>query len=249
MSDEIKGNMEQEIYIYMDDSGKLSNKENFSLYGGLVFISKDEKIKFANDYRNVLNDIKCRYCKGVSCSHNCPEIKSFIIKNSDRRRILNLCKTIRAYTIIINNNRVYKNIMESKASKGRFIEYNQRVLIKDIVNNLIKEKVINPNENVKLIINIDQQTTKSNGYYSLKDGIYEELVHGICNFNYGVIYRPILKSLDINVNYIDSRKSILIQASDMIAGSTRRIVVNKNYRLVDRLSKIDTYIWLRKMAP
>lgn len=249
MNGEIIQKAGQEIYIYMDDSGKLSKKEQYSLYGGLVFVSKKEKIKFANKYKHILKDIKCSYCDEASCYHDCPEIKSFIIKGFDRRRILNLCKNLRAYTIIINNDKVYDSIMESKASKGRFVEYNQRVLIKDIVNKLIREKAINPEENVKLIINIDQQTTKSNGYYSLKDGIYEELVHGVRNFNYGIYHTPILKSLDIDVYYIDSRKSILIQASDMIAGSTRKIVINEDYSLSDRLRKIDKYIWLRKMAP
>lgn len=34
---------QQEIYINLDDSGKLTSKENVSVYGGLVFFSKKEK--------------------------------------------------------------------------------------------------------------------------------------------------------------------------------------------------------------
>ena len=33
----------QEIYINLDDSGKLTSKEKISVYGGLVFLSKKRK--------------------------------------------------------------------------------------------------------------------------------------------------------------------------------------------------------------
>lgn len=36
----------QTVYINIDDSGKLVDKENVAVYAGLVFISKKEKNKF-----------------------------------------------------------------------------------------------------------------------------------------------------------------------------------------------------------
>lgn len=45
--------------------------------------------------------------------------------------------------------------------------------IKSTIEELIKDKKINPHKNVRLIINIDEQSTKSNGYYNLKDGLTE----------------------------------------------------------------------------
>ena len=53
----------QEIYINLDDSGKLTKKELLSVYGGIVFLSKKEKDKFITQYRSIINDIKCKYCK------------------------------------------------------------------------------------------------------------------------------------------------------------------------------------------
>jgi len=52
----------QEIYINLDDSGKLTSKERISVYGGLVFFSKKEKDKFITQYKSIINDIKCDYC-------------------------------------------------------------------------------------------------------------------------------------------------------------------------------------------
>ena len=74
----------QEIYINLDDSGKLTKKELISVYGGLVFLSKKEKDKFITQYRSIVNEIKCKYCK-KRCNKKCPEIKNTNIKNSDKR--------------------------------------------------------------------------------------------------------------------------------------------------------------------
>ena len=48
---------QQEIYINLDDSGKLTSKEHVSVYSGLVFFSKKEKDKFITQYRSIVKDI------------------------------------------------------------------------------------------------------------------------------------------------------------------------------------------------
>ena len=100
-------------------------------------------------------------------------------------------------------------------------------MIKQVIKSLIKEERINPNLPIKLIINIDEQTTKTNGYYNLRDGIIEELKYGIFNYNYGFFNVPIVNSdLDVEVCYQKSEKSYLIQASDLVAGTVRRLYLN-----------------------
>ena len=73
----------QEIYINLDDSGKLSSKEDISVYGGVVFLSKKEKDKFITQYKKIINEVKCEYCK--ICNHVCPEIKNTNIKPEHKR--------------------------------------------------------------------------------------------------------------------------------------------------------------------
>lgn len=216
----------QEVYINLDDSGKLSKKEVISVYGGLVFTSKREKDKFITQYRSIINDIKCKYC--AICGGVCPEIKNTNIKSSDKRRIMNYIKKYYIIGLVIKNDNVYKHIIENKRAKGRFIDYSLRRLIKEVINDNIEKKKIDGNKDLRIIINIDEQTTKSNGYYNLHDGLYEELKFGISNFNYGIKYNPILSGdLDIKVSYQDSGKSYLVQASDLISGSIRKLVLKK----------------------
>ena len=82
---------------------------------------------------------------------------------------------------VINNDKVYLNIKNDRASRGRFLDYSLKLLIKQTVKGLIKENRINPDNPIRLVINIDEQTTKTNGYYNLRDGILEELKYGINN--------------------------------------------------------------------
>lgn len=215
----------QEVYICLDDSGKLTKNENYSVYGGIVFLSKAEKDKFINEYRSIINDIKCKYCNN-KCSKICPEIKNTNIKEKDKRRIFNYIKKYYTTCVILNNQKVYSKIIDDKKSRGRFIDYAIRRLIKKTVSILIKKGYINNNLPMRIIINIDQQSTKSNGYYSLKDGLIEEFKYGIINYNYAKIVKPIIKgNLEIILKYQNSKNSYVVQAADLIAGTVRKYTI------------------------
>lgn len=221
----------QTIYINIDDSGKLVNTERVSIYAGLLFTSKKEKDKFITQYRSIVEDIRCKYCKkDVSiCTSNkaCPELKHNMLKPKHNRQLINYIKKYSILCCIINNDKVYSNIKSNTSSRGRFLDYSLKLLIKHTVKGLIKENRINPNLPIKLIINIDEQTTKTNGYYNLRDGIVEELKYGIFNYNYGTFHTPIVNSsLDVKVCYQKSEKSYLIQASDLVAGTVRKLYLN-----------------------
>lgn len=93
---------------------------------------------------------------------------------------------------------------------------------------LISDEKIVPNKPIRLIINIDQQSTKSNCYYNLHDGLIEELKYGIVNFNYSSLIKPIIYSnLDILISYQDSGKSYVVQAADLLAGTIRKKAIEE----------------------
>ena len=228
----------QEIFINLDDSGKLTPKEHISVYGGLIFLSKSEKDRFITQYRSIINDIKCKYCKYKACCNNkCPEIKNTNIKSSDKRRIMNYIKKYYIVALVINNDNVYTHIKMDKAAKGRFTDYAIRRMIKEAINSLINIESINPNKDVKIIINIDEQSTKSNGYYNLKDGLCEELKYGIVNFNYSNKIKPIINSgLDIILKYHNSQNSYAVQAADLLAGTIRKTSIENSTNIKESLS-------------
>jgi len=228
----------QEIYINLDDSGKLTTNEKISVYGGLVFLSKKEKDKFITQYRSIINNIKCDYCKSEECDHICPEIKNTNIKIKDKRRVMNYIKKYYVVGLVIKNDMVYDYIMESKAARGRYVDYAIRRMIKEMIKSLIKSNSINPYKPIRLIINIDQQSTKSNGYYNLKEGLMEELKHGIMNYNYSTKINPIVFSdLEIRVTYQESSRSYVVQAADLLAGTIRKTALKNIKKIHEELDK------------
>lgn len=213
--------MGNEIYILMDDSGKLNSNENLCIYGGLFFYSNKDYINFINKYKSIIDSIKCSYCSKdiTNCGQDCVEIKGTSkLKPKDKRRLFNLLKKQNNYGVFINNNRVYDKIMSDKAARGRYSDYAQKRIVKEIVLYSIRNKSIDSNKELSLNIKIDEAKTKSNGYYNLKDSIYEELVNGIINYDYSTIHKPLLTNgLKIKVRTFNSKYNFGIQGADIIS--------------------------------
>ena len=209
----------QIVRIYLDDSGKISEYEDYAVYSGLVFIEKEKLNVFTNKYKAVRNELwkKNEY-------KNYDELKGNNLKHKDRLRLLKLMKNEFKITLVIKNKFIRKKeILTNTSSKGRFKDYALKRLIKDTFKYLISKKLVDPNEPVVLVLNIDQETTKSNGYYSLTDGIYEEIKMGINNFDYGLTFKPILFSeFEVIRHSHNSKENIVIQSADILSNDIRR---------------------------
>lgn len=240
----------QQIFINMDDSGVLHYNDEICVYGGIAFISQKAKEDFERKYKSILKDINCSYCRKCKekCNHKCPEVKDTNIKNKHKRRIFNLIKQEYCSAIIINNKKVEESIMNNKKSRGRYRDYVQRILIKRIIEKLIKEEKIDPNKNIELIIRIDQQATSTDTNRRFIEDIEKELTKGINNYKCNVRHKPIVFSkLEIDLKYVESHKHIVIQASDLIAGETRKAVLhNKN---INEIIKSTEYLNVRIFVP
>ncbi len=219
----------QQIYINMDDSGVLHKNEKYCVYGGVVFIGKESRDKFIRQYKGVLNGIKCDYCPSdrSKCHHKCPEIKHYNILPYHKRRLYNLIKKSVTYAVAINNAKVNDNIMENKNSRGRFRDYCQRRIIKNSIQYLINQKLIDPYMPIELIIRIDQQGTSTDTNRAFVYDIYHELTDGIYNLSYDLVHPKILYSkLNIDLKYVVSNNHVCIQASDLIAGKIRNVILS-----------------------
>lgn len=217
-----KSETEQIVYISLDDSGKLNNNEKYLVYAGLFFTDKKELERFKAIYKKIRNEI----AKKEEYS-DVEELKGYTLKSKDRLRILRFVHKYSTAGLIVNNSQIEKqDILYSKDAKGRYRDYVIKLLIKEIIIDLITKKIIDPYRPVTLIINMDQESAKTNGRYKLDEGIYEELVKGIINFNYGFKIAPILfGGLSVNIYVQNSKDSIIIQASDIIANNIWRNIM------------------------
>lgn len=226
-----KNKSEQIIYISLDDSGKLNNNEKYLVYAGLFFTDKKEFERFKAIYKKIRNEIAKK--KEYS---NVEELKGYTLKSKDRLRILRFVHKYSTAGLVVNNSQIEKqDILYSKDAKGRYRDYIIKLLIKEIIINLITKNIIDPYKPVTLIINMDQESAKTNGRYKLDEGIYEELVKGIINFNYGFKIAPVLfGGLNVNIYTQNSKDSIIIQASDIIANNIwRNIMAGKSIENID----------------
>ena len=214
---------EQIIYISLDDSGKLNTKEMFLVYGGLYFTNKKDLDHFKSVYKSIRDEIAKK-----SIYKNVDELKGYTLRNKDRLRLLRFIYKYNTTALIVDNSKIEKqDILFSKDSKGRYRDFAIKMLIKKIILKLIKDKKIDPYKSVIIIINMDQETAKTNGKYELDEGIYEELIKGIINYNYSFKTKPILYGkLDIKIYTQNSKDSIIIQASDLVANNVWRNSIN-----------------------
>ena len=239
----------QKIYINMDDSGVLHQNDSYCVYGGIVFIGKERRDKFIRQYKSILNGIKCEYCpnKKKNCPHKCPEIKHSNIYPYHKRRLYNLIKKYITFAIVINNHKVNENIMNSKSSRGRFRDYCQRRIIKEILQNMLTKKLIDPYKPIELVIRIDQQGTSTDTNRAFTYDIQHELTDGIYNLNYDLVYPKIIYAkLKIDLKYVVSNNHVCIQASDLIAGKVRSILLSNTKQIDKRkeLEVIDNLLFL-----
>ena len=194
------------IYFVIDDSGKIDQKNTYLIYGGFVFLSKSSLESFKCRYQNYVNKIKTHY--------------------KEDKEFLEEFKSDYSFALAILNEKLYEDIKKDAKAKGRFIDYGLKRCIKLILKDLIKKGVIKRNDSLELEILIDNQTIKSNGLYDLEKSIQKELTKGMKPI-LEASYSPLFKNIKVHVYYGDSKKSLSIQASDILAGTVRKKMVSK----------------------
>ncbi len=200
------------IYLAIDDSGQLSKRDNIMTFGGLALTNKEQ---FNKEYQNIVDKTN----KGRKTKK---ELKYNNLSNCYLHNFLDYLEKYFTFAIIIDNNKVYPNIMKNSKSKGRYLDYAIKILIKNVIKELINKKIINPNIDLELIIYIDESNYKSNGYYILENSIYEELKYGMSNIRNNISFKNIINSnLKVTVKHKNSYYNFLVQAADIIAGYTR----------------------------
>lgn len=201
----------QTMYVFIDDSGVLHPNDPYFVYGGYIFLSYQEKERAEREYRTLVSKIRKKLnIKG--------ELKACRLSRKHKRSLFNIMKNEESFFVAIDNSKVRESIMKETRSRHRYKDYVLKRIIKEKVKYFIRNKQIDPNKKLRIKICIDEQHTASNGYYDLKSSIYEELIAGVSNFDYGKTFEPILyNGLDIEIRFCDSSYNFLVQASDIWA--------------------------------
>lgn len=203
----------QTVYFYFDDSGTFHKNEpsGYFLYVGYVFCNVNDRDIAKRKYINA--NKKIRQATGKT-----GELKASVLEAKYKRALFNSTRSYESVSAAVNLSRIYDHILEKKKSRCRYKDYILKLCVKRKLQELISRGIIKSDEDIIIEICIDEQLTATNGYYSLEDSIWEELKHGIANWDYGMVHQNVFsQDVSVHIHYCDSSKYYLIQAADILA--------------------------------
>ncbi len=202
------------IFIYSDESGvfdKIHN--NFFVFGGLVFLSKDERDICARKYTKAERVIRC-----ANNMADCDEVKATTVSIADKGKLYRSLNNEEKFAVIINQKQVLNRIFNGKKDKQRYLDYAYRIGVKRKLQDLIAQGKVNPAEVEHIYFYVDEHTTATNGQYELREGLEQEFKNGMYSSNFKMYYPPIFPALkNVQLEFCNSSSKTLVRGADIVA--------------------------------
>ena len=202
-----------QLYVYSDESGVFDKVHNdIFVFGGLIFLDKNNKDIFARKYLKAERDIRSN---GYDYE---TELKACKISNKEKGKLFRSMNKAIKFGVVIEQKEILDRIFSSKKDKQRYLDYAYKIGLKKAFESLILQGIIEKNKVTSLHIYCDEHTTATNGKYELREGLEQEFKSGTYNRSYNKFFPPLFDNLrDVELNYCDSRKIHLIRAADIVA--------------------------------
>ena len=203
-----------DIFVFSDESGVFDSAHNeYFVFGGIVFLSKDEKDVASRKYINAERTIR-----KIESKPNGEEIKAVNISNADKNKLYRSLNHFEKFGAVINQHRIIQKIFESKKTRQRYLDYAYKIAIKRKLEDLIKRKLIIPADVKHIYFFVDEHTTATDGRYELRQGLEQELKIGTFNYNFQKFFPPLFPDIEsVELEFCNSKCRTLIRAADIIA--------------------------------
>lgn len=199
-------------WLFLDDSGQLSNSGTHShfLYGG-VFIESERA------YNLFMNVVK-QQCKFFGING---EIKGSDIKIKHRKKLLQAFSKVEGVHQVFLVEDVRKLSRVDFGKKGK-IRYHKNYLIKRIVEQLHKKRLIDAD--TKLHINIDLEMLSEEKYRNQLENHLNDFWVNKMSYIKGMEYSQFIPNIKtkFNVKFLDSRHHRFIQVADLLVNTKYR---------------------------
>lgn len=205
------------LYVFSDESGVFDRVHaDLFVYGGVIILGKTNYDAIVNKHRS----LERRLRREDPSLKNVPEIKAAYLNLKQRKRLFNLQvpQCVR-FGIVIDQQRVYKQIYQTKQDKQRFLDYALKRGIKHAIESANTSGLILKKEINCMSIVVDEHSTATSGKYTFKETVDEEFRRGTYSPNYDKFFPPLF-SLDfpcIPVSYCDSKKVVGVRIADITA--------------------------------
>ncbi len=202
------------IFVYSDESGVLDKVHNdVFVFGGLVFLSKEEKEIASRKYSAAERVIREHggYQKGT-------EIKAATITAKEKGKLYRSLNGFYKFAIVVKQKQVLDSIMQDKKSKQRYLDFVFKIGVKRLLVELTRRKVIDPKEVKNMFFYADEHSTSTNGLYELRESLEEEFKRGMFSRDFTYHFPPLFPNIQsVELNFCNSEKVRLIRAADIIA--------------------------------
>lgn len=203
-----------QIFIYSDESGVLDKKHNdFYVFGGVLFLSKEEKDIASRKYSSAEDVI--RISEYLSPQK---EVKASNISNKAKGKLYRSLNNVQKFGAVVNQKKLSDGVFVDPKTKQRYLDWLYKMAIKGKLKQLLQQGDINKDEVEQLHFYIDEHATATNGLYELKESLEHEFKYGTMNYSSNVFHPPIFTGLKVvSVDFCDSSKRTLVRAADIVS--------------------------------
>ena len=204
------------IFIYADESGVFDVKHyDYYVFAWVLCLGKEAE-NTARKYLAIEKNLKEK-----DTYSGLDELKAFNLWPNHKMQLYRSLNSVYRGSVVIDQNRVNKNIFAVKKTKQRFLDYAFKRGVKEHLMKLVANGDLRDVDVKHLRFALDEHTTATNGKYELKEALIEELKHGTFNYTYQCFFKPPFPGIEsLNLKYCDSRSKTLIRAADIVANVT-----------------------------
>lgn len=204
------------IFIYADESGVFDvNHNDYYVFAWVLCLGK-EMDDVARKYLAIEKILKKK-----AVYSGLEELKASKLWPNHKMQLYKSLNSVYRGSVVIDQNRVNKNIFAVKKTKQRFLDYAFKRGVKEHLIKLVASGALRDADVKHLRFLLDEHTTATDGKYELKEALIEELKHGTFNWAYQRFFEPPFPGIEsLNLKYCDSKSKTLIRAADIVANVT-----------------------------
>jgi len=215
------------IFVYSDESGVFDREHNYCfVYGGLVFLSKEERDEWSRRY--IAAERIIRENEKIAADK---EVKATSISNKSKSKLYRSLNNAEKFGYVVNQKKLLVATYANKKTKQRYLDWAYKMAVKTKLESMVKRGLINPKEVDNIYFYVDQHTTATNGRYELRESLEQEFKIGTFNYSWSLFHPPLFPDMkDVYLEYCDSKSKTLVRAADIVANKVYHQAIHNSHK-------------------
>jgi hypothetical protein len=210
------------LYVYSDESGVFDKVHyDYFIFAGVIIPGSEEKEMWSRKYAAAERSINL----GNKYGNN--ELKGSRISVKDKNKLFRSLNQCYKFAVVVHQDDLMDKLYDIKKEKQRYLDYVYKTVVEYAIRDLADRDLLDMNDIERIIFNVDEHATATNGQYELHEILEREFILGTFNYDYTRYYPPILPNGKVvEVNWCNSSTKLLVRAADIIANKINFCAVN-----------------------